>query len=77
MFANLLNLDVKYDIYTKKTTVASNKEQIEVTKCQPRNMKSVFKKQIEKRWEEEEEQQPWVGQYLTNQWHKEDLGKKL
>ena len=44
MFVNQLNLDVEYDIRKKTTTVASNKEQTEVIKCQPRNMKSILKK---------------------------------
>ena len=44
MFANQLNLDVEYDITEKTTTVTSNKEKIEVTKCPPRNMKSKLAK---------------------------------
>ena len=77
MFVNQLNLiGVEYDIRKKTTTVTSNKEQTEVIKCQPRNMKSILKKQSEKKQEEEVEQQLWVGQYLTNQWHNKDLEKE-
>ena len=75
MFANQLNLD--YDVAKKTTTtITSNKGQIQVTKCQPRNIKSILKKEIEKKFEEEVKQQPWVGQYIVNQWPDEDLDKE-
>ena len=53
MFANQLNLDVDYNIAEKTTIVTSSQGQTQVTKCQPRNIKSIFKKQIEQKLEEE------------------------
>ena len=66
MFANQLNLDVDYGIAKKTTTITSNKGPIQVTKCQPRNIRSILKKEIKKK--EEVKQQPWGGQksLLTN-----------
>jgi len=62
-------------------TLQSKQQQSRQTKklklqYQPRNMKYILKKLIENKREEEVEQQPWVGQYLTNQWHYEDLEKE-
>jgi len=76
MYVDQLYIDLEYDVTKKTTTDASNKEQTKVSKYQPRNMRSVLKKQIEKKQEEDVEQQPWVGQYLTHQWHNKDLKKE-
>ena len=71
-FANKVNLEVNYDIAKKTTTITSNKGQIQVTKCQPWNIKSILKKEIEQKFQEEVKQQPWVGQIIVNQWQDED-----
>ena len=76
MFANQLNLHVDYDIAKKTTTITSNKGQIQVTKCQPRNNKSIIKEETEQKFEEEVKQQPWVGQYIVKQWQDDDLEKE-
>ena len=76
MFANQLNFDIHCDVAKKTPTIISNKGQIQVTKCQPRNIKSLLKKEIERRFEEEVKQQPWVAQYIVNQWQDEDLDKE-
>ena len=68
IFANQLNLDVDYGIAKKTTPITSNKGPIQVTKCQPRNIRSILKKEIKTKFEEEVKQQPWGGQksLLTN-----------
>lgn len=66
---------------TWNMTLQSTQQQSRQTKklklqYQPRNMKYILKKLIDNKREEEVEQQPWVGQYVTNQWHYEDLEKE-
>ena len=41
MFADQLYIAVEYDLTKETTIVASSKDQTQVSKCQPRNMKSI------------------------------------
>ena len=75
-FANQLNLVLECDCRAKTTTITSSSGTTQVSKCQPRHIKPILKKEIEKKFEEEVKQQPWVGQYLVSQWKETDLEKE-
>ena len=73
VFASHLNIDIKFDNVERKTTLKSCSSVVEVCKCQPRHIKTMLKKEVERKYQEEVKQQPWVGQYVTNQWQDKDL----
>lgn len=39
-------------------------------------MKSIIKKEVVKKYENEVKQQPWVGQFTVKQWNNDDLHKE-
>ena len=73
VFANHFNLDIKFDNMERKTTLKSCSSVLEVNKCQLRHIKSMLKKEVESKYQDEVKKQPWVGQYIAKQWQDKDL----
>ena len=72
-FAGQLDLNIEYNRVESKTTIKTSNSTIEVNQPQPKHLKTILRKKVEKKLEEEVKQQRWIGQYTVQQWQDEHL----
>ena len=72
-FAGQLDLNIAYNRVESKTTIKTSNSTIEVSQPQPRQLKTILRKKVEKKLEEEVKQQRRIGQYTVQQWQDEHL----
>ena len=72
-FAAQLDLNIEYNRVESKTTIKTSNSTIEVKQPQPKHLKRILRKKVEKKLKEEVQQQQWLGQYTVQQWQDEHL----
>ena len=72
-FAGQLDLNIEYNRVESKTDIKTSNATIEVNQPQPKHLKTILRKKVEKKLEEEVKQQRWIGQYIVQQWQDEHL----
>ena len=70
-FAGLLGLNIEYNRVESKTIIKRSNSTIEVNQPQPKHLKTILRKKVENKLEEEVKQQRWIGQYTVQQWQDE------
>ena len=66
-FAGQLDLKIEYNRVESKTTIKTSNSTIEVNQPQPKHLKTILRKKVEKKLEEEVKQQRWIGQYTVQE----------
>ena len=72
-FAAQLDLNIEHNRVESKTTIKTSNSTIEVKQPQPKHLKRILRKQVEKKLKEEVKQQRWIAQYTVQQWQDEHL----
>ena len=66
-------MNIECNRVESKTTIKTSNSTIEVNQPQPKHLKTLLRKKVEKKLKEEVQQQRWLGQYTVQQWQDEHL----
>lgn len=72
-YAEQLGLNIEFNQQQRMTVINNGEKITEFTNCQPKNIKKELKAALERKYQDETINQPWLGNFVTQCWKDEDL----